>query len=127
MIPLLKARAQTLAEAATALTEEFGFFGAISYEPALLLQGGKIASEVASLHLKALADLFEPIPDEGFTAAQLKDIVWPYATSQGRGAVLWPLRVALSGKEKSPDPFAIGGLLGKKETLSRIAQALKNL
>ncbi len=109
------------------LETEFGFFGAISYEPALLLQGGKIASEVASLHLKALADLFEPIPDEGFTAAQLKDIVWPYATSQGRGAVLWPLRVALSGKEKSPDPFAIGGLLGKKETLSRIAQALKNL
>ena len=71
--------------------------------------------------------MFEPIPDEGFTAAQLKDIIWPYATSQGRGAVLWPLRVALSGKEKSPDPFAIAGLLGKKETLERIAQAVKNL
>ncbi len=127
LIPLLKARAQTLAEASIALTEEFGFFGSISYEPALLLQGGKIAAEVASLHLKALADLFEPIPDEGFTAAQLKDIIWPYATSQGRGAVLWPLRVALSGKEKSPDPFTIASLLGKKETLSRIAQAVKNL
>ena len=127
LIPLLKARAQTLAEAATVLTEEFGFFGTISYEPALLLQSGKITAEVASLHLKALADLFEPIPDEGFTAAQLKDIIWPYATSQGRGAVLWPLRVALSGKEKSPDPFTIAGLLGKKETIRRIAEALKNL
>ncbi len=126
-IPMLKARAQTLAEAAIALTEEFGFLGTISYEPALLLQGGKINAEVASLHLKALADLLEHIPGEGFTAAQLKDIVWPYATSQGRGAVLWPLRVALSGKEKSPDPFAIAGLLGKTETLNRIAQALKNL
>ena len=127
VLPLLKERAQTLAEAAIALTEEFGFLGDISYEPSLLLQGGKINAEVASLHLKALADLFEPIPDEGFTAAQLKDIIWPYATSQGRGAVLWPLRVALSGKEKSPDPFAIAGLLGKKETLERIAQAVKNL
>ncbi len=127
IIPLLKERAQTLAEAAIALTEEFGFLGDISYEPSLLLQGGKINAEVASLHLKALADLFAHIPDEGFTAAQLKDIVWPYATSQGRGAVLWPLRVALSGKEKSPDPFTIAGLLGKKETLGRIAQALKNL
>jgi len=127
LIPLLKERAQTLAEAAIALTEEFGFIGDISYEPSLLLQGGKINAEVASLHLKALTGLFEHIPDEGFTAAQLKDIVWPYATSQGRGAVLWPLRVALSGKEKSPDPFTIAGLLGKTETLNRIAQAVKNL
>ena len=127
LITLLKERARTLKEAAEMIETEFGFFDAIRYEPALLLQGGKITAEVASLHLKALADLFEPIPDEGFTAAQLKDIVWPYATSQGRGAVLWPLRVALSGKEKSPDPFTIAGLLGKKETLSRIAEALKNL
>lgn len=127
LVPLLKERAQTLAEAATALTEEFGFLGGISYEPSLLLQDGKITAEIAVLHLKALADLFEHIPDEGFTAAQLKDIVWPYATSQGRGAVLWPLRVALSGKEKSPDPFTIAGLLGKTETRNRIAQAVKNL
>ena len=127
LIPLLKERARTLKEAAEMIETEFAFFGAISYEPVLLLQGGKITAEVASLHLKALADLFEPILDEGFIAAQLKDIVWPYATSQGRGAVLWPLRVALSGKEKSPDPFTIAGLLGKTETLGRIAQALKNL
>jgi len=127
LIPLLKERARTLKEAAEMIETEFAFFGAISYEPVLLLQGGKITAEVASLHLKALADLFEPIPDEGFTAVQLKDIIWPYATSHGRGAVLWPLRVALSGKEKSPDPFTIAGLLGKKETLGRIAQALKNL
>ncbi len=127
LIPFLKERAKTLKEAAEMIETEFGFFSAVSYEPTLLLQGGKITAEVASLHLKALADLLKPISDEGFTAAQLKDIVWPYATSQGRGAVLWPLRVALSGKEKSPDPFTIAGLLGKKETLSRIAEALKNL
>ena len=109
------------------LEGELAFFGDLSYEPALLLQNGKIPAEVASNHLKALAELLENIPDEGFTATQLKDIVWPYADSQGRGAVLWPLRVALSGREKSPDPFTLCGLLGKKTTLNRIAQAVKKL
>ncbi len=127
LIPLLKERAQTLVEAVLMLETEFDFFGDPSYEPALLLQKGKILPEVASNHLKALTDLLEHVPHEGFLAAQLKDIIWPYATAQGRGEVLWPLRVALSGKEKSPDPFAIMGLLGKEETRKRIAQALQNL
>jgi len=127
LIPLLKERAKTLKEAADMLEGEFGFFGELSYEPALLLRGGKIPAEVASNHLKALADLLQHIPDEGFTAAQLKDIIWPYADAHGRGEVLWPLRVALSGRERSPDPFTISELLRKEKTLGRIAQALKKL
>jgi len=127
LVPLLKERAKTLKEAADMLEAELGFLGDISYEPGLLLQNGKIESEVASNHLKALAELLHPIPDEGFTAAQLKDIIWPYATSQGRGAVLWPLRVALSGKDKSPDPFTIMGIIGKERALARIASALEKL
>ncbi len=127
LIPLLKARAQTLKEAAEMTEAEFCFFGDISYDPALLLQNGKITAEVASNHLKSLSDLLRNIPDEGFTAVQLKDILWPYADAQGRGAVLWPLRVALSGLQKSPDPFTIAGLLGKNKTLERVAQALKKL
>ncbi len=127
LVPLLKMRAQTLAEAATALTDEFGFLGEISYDPSLLLQGGKLNAEVSANHLQAVAELLHNVPDEGFTAEQLKDIVWPYATDQGRGAVLWPLRVALSGREKSPDPFIVAALLGKAESLARIARAIKNL
>ncbi len=127
LVPLLKERAQTLKEAATILEGELDFFGSISYEPALLLQGGKITAEIASNHLKTLSEMLQHIPDEGFTAAQLKSIVWPYATAQGRGDVLWPLRVALCGKEKSPDPFTLCELLGKARTLERIAQAVKNL
>lgn len=127
LVPLLKERATTLAEAAGMLESEFGFLQDISYDPAILLQGGKLNAETTSNHLKAVAELLEHIPDEGFTAAQLKDIIWPYATDQGRGSVLWPLRTALSGKEKSPDPFAIAALLGKQETLARIARAAKNL
>jgi glutamyl-tRNA synthetase len=127
LVPLLKERAQTLGEASTALTAEFGFLHEIALDHTLLLQGGKIAAEIASNHLNALHELLVHVPDEGFTASQLRDIVWPYAESQGRGAVLWPLRVALSGKERSPDPFTIASLLGKTETLKRIAAAAKSL
>jgi glutamyl/glutaminyl-tRNA synthetase len=46
--------------------------------------------------------------------------LWDYAEKEGRGNVLWPLRVALTGKEKSPDPFTMLSILGKKESLSRL-------
>mgnify|MGYP003476064464 CR=1 FL=1 len=38
----------------------------------------------------------------------------------GKGNILWPMRYALSGKEKSPDPFIISEILGKEETLKRL-------
>ncbi|HCC60004.1 MAG: glutamate--tRNA ligase [Candidatus Staskawiczbacteria bacterium RIFOXYC1_FULL_37_43] len=46
---------------------------------------------------------------------------------KNRGFLLWPLRVALSGKEFSPSPFEIADILGKENTLARIAEAIKKL
>ncbi len=43
-----------------------------------------------------------------------------------RGLVYWPLRAALTGKEKSPDPVDIALALGKQKTLDRISRALEN-
>lgn len=40
------------------------------------------------------------------------------------GDVLWPLRVALSGKEKSPSPFELLWALGKAESLHRVDSAI---
>ena len=45
----------------------------------------------------------------------------------GNGDTLWPLRVALSGKEKSPSPFDLIATLGKKQSTTRIKQALEQL
>lgn len=44
-----------------------------------------------------------------------------------RGLVYWPLRVALSGKDKSPDPVDISFALGKEKTVERIQNAIKKL
>jgi len=39
-----------------------------------------------------------------------------------RGYLLWPLRVALTGKEASAGPFEIAEILGKEKTLKRIRE-----
>lgn len=58
------------------------------------------------------------------TAESVKNSLWEYATEKGRSAVLWPLRVALSGRERSPDPFALAFIFGKEETLVRLTRAI---
>src|SRR3989344_3954268 len=54
-----------------------------------------------------------------------KEIVWPYAEQMGKSKVLWPMRVALSGKAKSPDPFTLAKYLGKEESVLRLENARK--
>ncbi len=46
---------------------------------------------------------------------------------QGRGVWLWPMRMALTGKEASAGPFEVAAVLGKKETLERIAIAQEKI
>lgn len=53
----------------------------------------------------------------------IKSALWPLAESVGKGELLWPLRVALSGRQQSPDPFTLAFVLQKEETLSRIQVA----
>lgn len=74
-------------------------------------------------HLPGLTELLETISEDNFTAENIKTTVWDFATEKGRGNVLWPMRVALTGQEKSPDPFTVAELLGKTETISRLTYA----
>lgn len=53
----------------------------------------------------------------------VKSALWPLAEELGKGEVLWPLRVALSGRKQSPDPFTLAYILGREETLARISTA----
>ena len=69
--------------------------------------------------------ILESIESTQFTAENIKESLWDYATAEGRGQVLWPIRFALSGKEKSPDPFQIAAIIGKEETLQRINTAIQ--
>jgi len=44
-----------------------------------------------------------------------------------RGQVLWPMRVALTGKQSSAPPYDIAAVLGKEKTINRIDQAIEKL
>lgn len=122
-IPLLKERAKTLVEAREML-KEFEY-EAPSQE--LLLKGSKSDAATVQKHLTATLDLLKVIEDKAFMKEKVQDAVFPYAEREGKAQTLWPLRVALSGREKSPDPFTLADLLGKEETLLRVEEALKKL
>ncbi len=91
--------------------------------PKELLKWKKATSEPAP-HIREIISLLETIPDGQFTKAAIKDAVMAYAEANGKGNVLWPMRVALSGKEQSPDPFTLSAMLGKETVLRRLKQAL---
>ncbi len=64
------------------------------------------------------------LADADFTSTEtIKAAVWSYAETVGKGELLWPLRVSLSGRAQSPDPFTCAYVLGKAETLARITTA----
>ncbi len=123
VLPLLKERSQTLKEATELLSREFDFFAGISIDKNLLLKGARAEEKVVKGHLEKVHSLLSEIPQKKFQVGTIKDTIFPYADKEGRGVVLWPLRVALSGKEKSPDPFTLAFWLGKEETLGRIVTA----
>ncbi len=73
--------------------------------------------------------LFENTKDADWTKDMLEKIFFPTIEKSewGNGDVLYPLRVALTGLQRSPGPFEIAETLGKKETLHRVQQALQKI
>lgn len=122
VIPLLRERAQTLKQAGEMLETEFGFLESAAPTAALLLKGAKTDAAAAKENLHEVQGILENLSD--FGNESVKQAVFPYADQKGRASVLWPLRVALTGMEKSPDPFTVASLLGKEETLTRIRSAI---
>lgn len=103
------------------------FFEKPEYENSLLSWKGD-ALENSKKHLEYVLNVLESASNDIFTDIEkIKFAIFDYATEQGRGNVLWPLRVSLSGKEKSPDPFTLVYVLGKTETLDRIKTAISKI
>jgi len=96
----------------------------ITYEPSKLVWK-KGTVEDAMTNLSHVAELIKDI--EQWNIDNVKSLIWPYAEEQGKGDVLWPLRYALSGQDRSPDPFTVAVLIGKTKTKERIMHAIKLL
>jgi len=74
----------------------------------------------AKANLKLVLEKIEGIDDASWTAENLKNAIWDWSGSVGRGQILHPLRMVLSLKTQSPDPFTIMDIVGKNESLRRI-------
>ncbi len=77
--------------------------------------------------IEALEEVLEAIKANDWDRNNLEGILVQKAAEIGpkgdKGYLLWPLRVALSGKKSSAPPFAIAEILGKEKTLLRLKQA----
>jgi nondiscriminating glutamyl-tRNA synthetase len=61
---------------------------------------------------------------EPFSVENIKSTIEIYGDQVGRGAVLHPMRYALSGEDKSPDPFTIAYIIGREESITRLKKAV---
>ena len=81
---------------------------------------------------KEVLDMIKPVLEgiEDWSESTLHDTVMAAIAASGRknGAVLWPLRIAISGTANTPGgAFEIAYLLGKDETMRRLNAAMEKL
>ncbi len=84
-----------------------------------LMFSEKILSDIKKWDLKNMET-------ELFSASEKFNLEKGYP-EKNKGYLLWPLRIALSGKQFSPSPFEIADILGREKTMKRIEEAIKML
>jgi len=123
IVELHRTRIKTLAE----LPEMTSYFFVLPDYDAELLRWQDMSEEEVKNNLDFIYNLLSDLDNQLFTRQQLEAIILPEAEKRGRGKILWPLRVALSGQKNSAGPFEIMEIIGKNETLKRLATAIKKL
>lgn len=103
------------------------FFNEPEYAKELLLWRKEPDLIKTKKRLEEVSKLLDTVDENNFNTDKIKEAVWNFAEKEGRGNVLWPFRVALTGLEKSPDPFTVADILGKKETLQRLKNAVSKI
>lgn len=86
--------------------------------------------EMTDDHLRTMLQRSQQVltatPDDCWTREYLHAVLMK-AAGEHRGEFLWPLRVALSGEKKSPPPEEVAWVIGKEESLARIAHAIQKV
>jgi glutamyl-tRNA synthetase len=126
LIPLIKEKIHFFAEIPDLLAGELSFInGQPSYpKESLKWRQEKDLTNTKEYLMEAIKILTNL---DDFSNMAVKNALWPLAETKGKGNVLWPIRYALSGKEKSPDPFLILEILGKEESIKRIKFAYDSI
>lgn len=100
---------------------DFFFKDRLQYNKKLLSWKDMTDKEIAQ-SLDRVNEILSDVKD--WRQETLEKVLMREAKEAGdRGKLLWPLRVALSGKKASAGPFEIAEILGKEKTLKRIKEA----
>lgn len=108
------------------------FFKTPEYESELLIWK-KSDAEGTKKALESTKYLLSNFNDSDFLKDTLEIKIKEFITQNGfdNGSVLWPLRTALTGLEKSPGPFEVCSVLalglGKDEIIARLNTAISKL
>lgn len=110
---------------------DFFFKENITYPKELLSWKGESEAEIKQA-LEDSYSILNSIDTQEFNRINLQSKFYSFIESNpiyqnNRGKILWPLRVALSGKQASAGPFEIAEILGKKEAIKRIKEAIENI
>ena len=102
---------------------DFFFKEKLNYDKNLLRWKEMSDKEIKD-SLNKLEKLLSKVKLEDWNKTNLERVLLPESEKIGdRGKLLWPLRVALTGKEASAGPFEIAEILGKEKTIKRIKEA----
>jgi glutamyl-tRNA synthetase len=103
------------------------FFQIKEYDPELLIWANTPITVILD-NLSFLLNVIKGIPNqELWTKENIQKYIMSVAETRGKGEILWPLRVALSGEKNSPSPIEILYVLGKEESLRRIEKAIEKI
>lgn len=106
---------------------DFFFKEKLDYQKDLLIWKTMRAKEVKKI-LKKAGKILGKVKTQEWSKENLEKILILEAERVGdRGKLLWPLRVALTGKKASAPPFEILEILGKEKSLKRIREAITKL
>ena len=84
----------------------------------------KVTKEILPEILQSLVETLESVSDwslDNIKAALEKSLV---TSTYKKGQILWPLRVALTGKPFSPGAYEVAAVLGRGATLKRLRKVL---
>lgn len=124
IIGIYQERLKKLSEATELV--DFFFKAELDFDPDLLKWGSMTNKDVVDSLEKAKKVLIL-IDSKEWTKEKLEASLFLAAGQVERGKLLWPLRVALTGKKASASPFDVATILGKEKTIERIGDAIKRL
>jgi nondiscriminating glutamyl-tRNA synthetase len=79
----------------------------------------------AGKSLEKSKEILGEIEEKDWNLENIKEKLLSSANPKNRGELFWPLRVALTGKEKSPSPFEVAWVIGKVESIKRVKMAME--